>query len=213
MGVRVLTCFMLLSLLGWAVILDRIAIVIENRIVKESDIKREIRVTSFLNNEPPDLSLPSEKRAANRLIDQVFIRREIEIGDYPQATLQEADQQLDKLKNERFKTGAGFEEALHRYHLTPLDLRTQFQWQLTVLRFIDVRFKPAVLITDDEIEKYYRDHAAALRREYPSKSTSNDLRAQIREILTSEKVNQQFFAWLDEQRKGTKVQFLEASLK
>src|SRR2546421_3945481 len=47
---------------------------------------------------------------------------------------------------------------------------------LTVLRFIDVRFKPAVLVTDDEIEKYYRDHAAALRREYPSKSDRKSTR-------------------------------------
>jgi hypothetical protein len=212
MAARMTSLFLLVGSLALAVIIDRISIVIENRIVKESDIKREIRVTSFLNNELPDLSLPSEKKAANRLIDQLFIRREIEAGDYPTATLQQADQQLEKLKKERFKTEAAFEQALRRYDLTPLDLRTQFQWQLTVLRFIDVRFKPAVLVTDDEIEKYYRDHAAALRREYPSKSL-DDLRAQIREILTNEKVNQQFFAWLDEQRKTTKIQFLEASLR
>ena len=213
MGVRLLTCFMLLSFVAWAMIIDRIAIVIENRIVKDSDIKREIRVTSFLNNETPDLSVTSEKKAANRLIDQLFIRREIEVGDYPSATLQQADRQLDKVKKERFKTEAAFEQALRRYGLTSLDVRTQFQWQLTVLRFIDVRFKPAVLITDDEIGKYYRDHAAALRREYPSKASLDDLRARSGKSLTNEKVNQQFFAWLDEQRKGTKIQFLQASLR
>jgi hypothetical protein len=213
MGVRVLISFLLLSFVALAVIIDRISIVVESRIVKESDIQRDIRVTSFLNNEIPDLTLPSEKKAANRLIDQLFIRREIEVGDYPTATLQEADQQLEKLKKERFRTEAAFEQALRKYGLTPLDLRTEFQWQLTVLRFIDVRFKPAVLVTDDEIGKYYRDHAAALRREYPSKSSLDDLRAKIREILTNEKVNQQFFAWLDEQRKTTKIRFLEASLR
>jgi len=196
-----------------AVIIDRIAVVVENRIVKESDIKRDIRVTSFLNNEDPDLSPISERKAANRLIDQVFIRREIELGDYPAATLQQADQQLENLKKERFRTEATFDQALRRYELSELDLRTQFQWQLTVLRFIDVRFRPAVLVTDSEIEKYYRDHAAALRREYPSKSSLDDRRGQIREILTGEKVNQQFFAWLDEQRKITRIRFLEASLR
>jgi hypothetical protein len=180
--------------------------------VKESDIKLDIRVTSFLNNENPDFSLASQRKALNRLIDQVFIRREIELGDYPTATLQQADQQLESVKKERFKTEAAFRQALRRYDLTELDLRTQFQWQLTVLRFIDVRFKPALLVTDDEIEKYYREHAAALRREYPGKSLDN-LRDRIREILTDEKVNQQFFGWLDEQRKNTKVQFREASLR
>jgi hypothetical protein len=212
MSLRFTSLLLLGTCIASAVIIDRIAVIIENRIVKESDIKRDIRVTSFLNSENPDFSLASQRKALNRLIDQVFIRREIEVGDYPTATRQQADQQLERLKKERFRTEAAFREALRKYDLTELDLRTQFQWQLTVLRFIDVRFKPAVLITDDEIEKYYRDHAAALHREYPDKSL-DDLRQRIREILTAEKVNQQFFAWLDDRRKGTTVQFREASLR
>lgn len=208
-----LTFCLFVASLAPAVIIDRIAVVVgDNNIVKESDIKRDIRVTSFLNNEPLDLSVTSQRKAANRLIDQVFIHREIQLGDYPPATLQQADQQLDTLKKERFGSDAAFKNALHRYDLTELDLRTHFQWQLTVLRFIDVRFRPAVLITDDEIEKYYREHRAALARQYPGKSL-DDLRDEIRNILTGEQVNQQFFAWLDQQRKDTKIQFREENLR
>lgn len=212
MHFRTIVCFLLLASLALGVIIDRIAVIVGNSIVKESDIKRDIRVTSFLNGETPDLSLPSQRKAVNRLIDQVFIRREIAVGDYPTATLQQADQQLEQIKKQRFTTENAFEQALRRYDLSPLDLRTQFQWQLTVLRFVDIRFKPAVLITGDDIQKYYQDHAADLRREYHGKSLA-DLRNQIRQTLTDEKVNQQFFAWLDEQRKETKVQFREESLR
>jgi hypothetical protein len=186
-----------------AVTIDRIAIIVGNSIVKDSDIDRELRVTNFLNGEPLDLSTAARKKAAGRLIDQIFIRREIRIGDYPTATLQEADQQLDDLKKQRFKTNTAFEQSLQRYGLTELDLRTQFQWQLTVLRFIDVRFKPAVLVSDDEIAAYYRQH--------PGKSL-DDRQDEIRGILTGEKVNQLFFAWLDEQRKEIKIQFREGNL-
>ncbi len=213
MWFRVTTVLLLLSFAASAVIIDRMAIVIGNRIIKESDIKRDLRVTSFLNNETPDLSLASQRKAANRLIDQVFIRREIELGDYPRATLQQADQQLDRLKDERFKSSAAFDQTLGKYDLTALDLRTHFQWELTVLRFVDARFRPAVLITSDDLDKYYRDHAASLRRQYPTQSSRADMRAQIRRILTDEKVNQQFFAWLDEQRKDAKIQFLEEDLR
>jgi hypothetical protein len=73
-----------------------------------------------------------------------------------------------------------------------------------VLRFIDVRFKPAVLVSDDEIEKYYRAH--------PSKSSLADRHDQISDILTGEKVNQVFFAWLDQQHKDAKIQFQEGGL-
>ncbi|MBV9300863.1 MAG: hypothetical protein JOY62_12445 [Acidobacteriaceae bacterium] len=211
---RLITLLLLTGAIASAVVIDRIAIIIDNKmIVKDSDIRRDIRVTSFLNNQRPDLSPASQKQAANRLIDQIFIRREIELGGYPQATLQQADQQLDSLEKERFRSQTALNAALRSYSLNALDLRFRFQWQLTVLRFINSRFKPAVLISDDEIEKYYRDHAAELRRQFPGRSSLNDLRDDIRDLLTDERVNQQFFAWLDAQRKDTKIQYLEADLR
>jgi|SRR5579863_5207370 len=212
MQLRAAVLLLIAQCLAYAVIIDRIAIVIGNAIIKDSDIDRDIRVTSFLDNQPLDLSPAKRKEAVNHLIDQVFIRREIRIGDYPVATAEEADEQLNRLVKQRFKTKAALDAALSRYRLTELDLRTQFQWQLTVLRFIDARFKPAVLISDQEIEKYYRQHQAALARQYPGK-TLDDLRDRIHDVLTAEAVNQQFFAWLDEQRGNTKMKYLEESLQ
>ncbi|MGA8025932.1 MAG: hypothetical protein WB992_02220 [Bryobacteraceae bacterium] len=215
---RVITFLVCAAWMATGTIIDRIAIVVgategtRRSIVKDSDIDRDIRVTSFLNDEPLNFSNAARKKAADRLIDQIFIRREIEQGDYPGATFQQADQQLGGLEKQRFKTQAAFEAGLSKYGLTNADLRTAFVWQLTILRFIDIRFKPAVIVNDDEIEKYYRNHAAALRREHPGKSSLDDLREQIRDILAGERVNQQLFAWLDEQRKSSKIQFLEESL-
>lgn len=196
-----------------AVIIDQIAIVIGDSIVKDSDIERDIRGTAFMNGDPLDLSEAARKKAASRLIDQVFIRREIESGDYPDATWKQTDEQIARLARQRFKTQAAFEAALRRYGFTEVDLRTLVQWQLTILSFINIRFKPAVLVTDEDIEKYYNEHAAALAREHPGKSSLDDLRDEIRQTLTDERVNQQFFAWLDEQRKSNKIQYLEASLR
>ncbi len=211
MRCRTVSLLLLAHCLAFAVIIDRIAVIVGNAIVKDSDIDRDIRVVGFLNDRPLNFSTAARKQAASRLIDQVLIRREIRIGDYPVATPQEADRQLEALNKQRFKSNAAFEQALQRYGLTNLELRMQFQWQLTVLRFVDTRFKPAVLITDDQIEKYYREHAAALHRQYPGKSL-DDLHDQIRDVLTGDEVNRQFFAWLDDQRKSAKIVFREESL-
>jgi parvulin-like peptidyl-prolyl isomerase len=193
-----------------AVIIDQIAIVVGNWIVKDSDIDRDVRATDFLNNQPLNLSEAARKDAANRLIDQLFIRHEIYVGDYPTATPEEADQQIARLQKQKFRTETAFEQALKRYGLSDAELRTQFQWHLTVLRFIAARFKPAVLVTDSEIDKYYREHRAALQRQYPGKSP-NDLRDTIRDI-TGESVNKLFFTWLDEQRKDSKITYMERGL-
>jgi hypothetical protein len=212
MGLRASVLVLAAQCLAYAVIIDRIAVVIGNSIIKDSDVDRDIRATSFLDNQPLDLSLAKRKEAVNHLVDQVFIRREIRIGDYPVATYEEADNQLDRLVKQRYKTKGALDAALSRYGLTELDLRSQFKWQLTVLKFIDARFKPAVLVTDEEIEKYYNQHQAALARQYPGK-TLDDLRERIRDLLTAEAVNQQFFAWLDEQRNDTKIKYLEENLR
>jgi hypothetical protein len=201
---RFFLLFMLLQPIASPVIVDRVAVVIGTSIIKDSDIAQDIRVAAFLNGELLDFGAAARKQSANRLIDQVFIRREIRVGGYPAVTPQEADVQLNDLKQQRFKTAPAFTAALHRYGLTELSLRSQFQWQLTVLRFIEVRFKPSVLVTDDEIEKYYQAH--------PSKSSLAEMHDQISDILTGEKVNQAFFNWLDQQRKDTKIQFQEGGL-
>ncbi len=209
---RAIVGFVLLSSLLPAVIIDRIAVVVGDSIVKDSDISRDIRVTDFLNNQPLDLSDKARKAAASRLIDQIFIRKEIQIGDYSVATRQQADQELDRLVSERFKSEAALQAKLKRYGITAPDLRSHFVWQLTVLNFIDARFRPAVLVTDAEVENYYREHAAALRREHPGKSSLDDLRGEITNLLGAERVNKLFFSWLDDQRKNTKLKYFEAGL-
>jgi parvulin-like peptidyl-prolyl isomerase len=196
-----------------AVIIDQIAIVIGDSIIKDSDIERDLRVTEFLNGDPLDLSNSARKKAASRLIDQVFIRREIQIGGYASASFKQTDEKLAALVRRKYKTNAAFEQALRRYGISEVDLRTQLQWQLTILNFVDIRFKPAVMVTDEEIEKYYNQHAAALEREHPGNASLDEVREEIRNIIAGEKENQEFFRWLDEQRKDAKIQYLEASLR
>jgi len=197
----------------FGVIIDRIAVRVGNAIIKDSDIDRIVRVTEFLNDETLDLGEKARRDAAKRLIDQAFIRQEIQVGGYARAGWDEADEQIANLKKDRYKSSAAFEKALAHYGLVEPDLRFEFQWQLTVLRFIDQRFRPAVLVKDEEVEQYYKEHLPALRKANPRDSSLDALREQIHDILVGEKVNQLFFSWLDDHRKEAKVEIAEASLR
>ena len=210
---RIATCFVLLCCVLGAVIIDRIAVVVGNSIVKDSDIERDVKVTDFLNGQPPMPNAAERRAAANRLIDQIFIRREIELGNYPVATMEETAQELSKLEKDRFKTAAALQKSLHLYGLKEADLKSYFHWQLTVLRFVDARFRPSVLVTDEEIAKYYQQHAAAFKKEHPDKSSLDDVRGEINTILASQRVDKVFFSWLDEQRKDAKIKYFEESLR
>jgi len=203
---------LLFTCAAFPVIIDRVAIEVDaNDIIKDSDIDRDLHATEFLDGDPPSATLAERKKTAAHLIDQVFIRQEIRIGDYPTASTEDANQQLQELQKQRFSSEAAMREQLKKYDLTLPDLREQFRWQLTVLRFIDARFKPAVLVSEEAVEKYYKTHLSELRKENP-KDTDDQLKNDARDALTGEEVNKLFFAWLDQKRHDAKIRFLEEKL-
>ena len=131
---RTLLALTLLFPLTAAVVIDRISIVALDRPIKASDIEREIRITAFINGEKLDFGSAARKQAANRLIDQAIIRREIELGGYPSAGDKEVSHLLAETKRSR--------PPLAEYGITEEQLRRALRWQLTVLRFIEQRFQP-----------------------------------------------------------------------
>lgn len=213
MRIRVLTLVLCGALLCPGVIIDRIAIVSGNAIVKDSDIDRDTRLTDLLNGQPLSLTPAARKSAAARLLDQTFIRQEIRAGDYPRATPAEAEKQLQQWKQHRFRTDQSYQSALTRYGVTDAEVRQQLQWQLTVLTFIDQRFKPAAYVSDKEVADYFDEHAKELRQQNPGKITLDQLRPEISDLLSAEKVNKLFFSWLDEQRENGHIKYHEEGLR
>jgi len=80
-------------------------------------------------------------------------------------------------------------------------LRTQLQWQLDVLKFIDQRFRPGVLVTDDEVKSYYDQHATELKQQFPQITTYAGLEPKVRASLEGERLNRNFDQWIADARK------------
>jgi len=199
-------------LLAWAAgaadVLDRIAVVVGKHAIKTSDVDRDLRVSSFLNRQPLDQSSAGRRRAAERLVDQELVRQDILSGQYSQPTEKDANDLLQQLKRDRFAgSDARLRAELARYHLTEEQLQRHLLWQLTVLRFIDQRFRPGVLVTDEDVAAYYKEHLAELQKAYPRGDSLEALTPKIRETLTGEKVNQAFESWLAETRQGLRIEF------
>ncbi len=127
------------SLAVSATIIDRIAVVVNDHIVKDSDIARDIRLVGFMNGQTPKLDAATRKEAADRLMDQEFIRREISVGEYPQPTSAQVNEMLAQFMKGRFSTDQQFEKTLAADGITAPELKRYLHWQLTVLQFIDIR--------------------------------------------------------------------------
>lgn len=176
-----------------AEIIDRIAVSVGNRVITTDQINDEIRVTAFLNHSEPNFNPEDKKKAAERLIEQALIKREMDFTHYPFPPLSEADEMLKQVEAER--------PDFARYGISEDDLRQHLWWQLTLLKFIDERFRPSVEVTTFEVRQYYREQAEKWKEEGKNPiPTFEDSRDAMTKALTEERVNQAVDRWLGDAR-------------
>jgi len=207
--------FLLLLLPAHADIIDRIAASVGSRVIAVSDLEREIRVTAFLNGVPPDFSSAARHQTAQRMIEQKLIQRELETSRYPVPDPSEIDPILTDFRTENFKDAEEYRNALKERGITEQDIRDELLWQRTLLRFIEVRFRPAVQVTDQEIQDYFDQVVApAARTAHPGEPVAlEDYRSEIEETLSGQRVDREVDAWLREARKRTEIVIHEDALR
>ena len=166
-----------------AEIVDRVAVVVDGKAIKQSDILSEIRVTEFLNGAKLDLSLPEQKEAASRLIDQKIIRKTMEAGLYPLPAAAEADRLLQQVR-QRYSGDPAYRRGLAAYGISEEVLKKHVLWQLAVLRFIRLRFQSTAAADgesgsslDDSNQQFFAwldESRKALRIEFKSTDLRGD---------------------------------------
>lgn len=191
-------------------IIDRIAVTFGKDVITESEIIREIRMTDFLNEEKLTINPETKRKAAERLIEQKLMRRELKLGRYPAPEEGELDQLLQQVKSNRFGNEAQYRSDLKLYDISEKDLSAHLLWQLTALRFIDLRFRPGIRVTQEEVREYYETRLPEIKKTHAGKDTDfEDVREEIEQKLVAERVDQQLDEWLKETRKRTPVKFRE----
>lgn len=208
-----LTGPLLAAMLMNAEIIDRIAVVVGNSVITSSELEREVRLTDFLNADKLDLSAAAKQRAAQRLIEQRLVRRELELTRYPTPPESEAAKMLENIRKQRFAGQAQFEEALRGYGVTEEDLKAHLHWQITALRFIELRFRPGIQVTDEDVQHELDRRLASGGSAAPAPASLDDMRSRIRQELVDHRVDEQVDAWLKSAKERTKIEIREEALK
>src|SRR5258708_15122092 len=171
-------------------IIDRIAISVGNQVITKAQIDEEVRLTAFLNGSQLDVSAEERKKAADRLIEQTLVRRDMEFSHYPIPPESDAEPALKALKA-NYPSEAQYRQALDKYGITEEALRQRLWWQTTLLRFIDYRFRPGILVPDKDIRNYYDLEVVKWKgqgiQQIPSFEES---RENIGQLLTDQRLHQ-----------------------
>jgi hypothetical protein len=187
-------------------IIDRIAVTVENSVITESELMRQIRLTALLNGSKPDYSSANKREIADKLIEQTIIRREINTTRYIANNMKQAESLYEEFRS-RFKAAEEYQRTLREYGVTDGEVRDAFLWQSTLLEFIDVRFRPGIQVPESELRDYFET-------EVKPKATGTaidfeDVRDDIEEILTEQRVDNALDRWLGQARTQMRIVYKE----
>jgi len=195
-------------------VLDRVAVRVGTQVITLSEIRRHLRMEAFMENRQPDLRLEARRRAAERLIDQMLVRREFELNRYPSPPAEQVESNLELIRQARNESPEEFAKSLERYGFSMEDLRNEVVYEIALLRFVDFRFSAGVQVSDAEIrEAYEKEVVPQAQQGNTTPPALEDARANILKLLTYRKTTAALEQWLAQARQQVKIRWFEEAFR
>jgi hypothetical protein len=185
-----LAALLLLVVSARAGIVDRVAVAVGNKVITQSEIELRIRLTAFQNQATPDFSTESRRLAAERLIDQRLVEKEMDVGRYPRLAAARALELVGDYEQSDYSGDhLAFLAALGKYDLTEDDVAGDLARQSDLLTFLSLRFRPSVQVSngpdekrleesgDSELDLWLRDQRKRIRIDYVDKGLAPEAAA------------------------------------
>jgi hypothetical protein len=180
--------------------IDGVAARIEDDILTESEV-RELAAFQQL----VDGHSKSRAELIRELAAQWIVRGDANTAKFPRPSRADVDRAYSELVKQ-FKSPEEFQARCAAAGLTEAAVRRMLEEQLYLSRFIDFRFRPAAQISDEEIEKYYREEfAPRLQARGGPVPQLEDVSDTIREVLVQRAISARASKWLDETRDHLKI--------
>lgn len=199
-----------------AEVVDRIAVSAAGQVVTLSDLRRHIRIRAFLDNAKPEYTGDNLRQAAALLVDQALVRREAELSRYPAPSIPEIETAIDQFAESLgLKRPEMFARAL-QYGFSEQEMRDQAAWRLTLVRFIDYRFRPSVQVSEADISRYYSEVFSPQWRARAPDSAPPPLDAvheRILDILNTQLATEASQIWLEQTRRQARIRYFEEAFR
>jgi hypothetical protein len=193
----------LFALPAGAVTVDRIAAVIDGQVLTVSEIGQMVEIRFF-----PRLASDDDdhrREVLDALIAQALRYRDVERFGAQDISADTIEGRLLEIRR-RFASDADFGAALTRAELTLDEVRALAKRQLQVEAYIQERFAPLVLVTNEEIADYHATTWSRARRErgLPVLPLS-EVREEVRSAVRSSRLQTEIAKWTAQLRARANV--------
>jgi parvulin-like peptidyl-prolyl isomerase len=191
--------------------LDRVVAVVNGDLILDSDVDQDLRLdelepygASSAGKTAGELRTTAIERLINRdlILQQAKLQPGYEIGDAAVKTeLDALRKNIPACKEYHCETQAGWDKLLATYGFTEASLLERWRQRMTVLAFIEQRFRLGIKVSPAEIQTYYTQtllpqyaerHAVA-----PPVAAISD---RIQEVLLQQRVSSLLNDWLQSLR-------------
>lgn len=187
-----------------AVVIDRIAAVVEQEVIPLSEINQLVTLR-FIPRNAGESESQYRRRVLETMIAQALRYRDTQRFGAQTVPNDAVEARLLDIQK-RFPSIQAFEEALRDTELTLDELKSLITRQLQVEAYIDERFSPLIFVALDQIEEYYTSVWAPQRRarglDVPPLS---EVREDIRSLLKAERLDEEIKKWTEQLRSRVNV--------
>jgi hypothetical protein len=196
------------------VVLDRVIAVVNEDVILESDVDEERRFEEV----QPYRSAPvfSRERIIERLIDRALILQQAALEPEDAVKDKDLDAQLATLRKDipackqyHCETEDGWKKYLGDHGFTEEEFRARWKLRMQLLKFIEVRFRNGINVSDSEIKAYYEK---SMLPEYAKRNVTppklETIQKRIEEVLLQQEVGALLQDWLKSLRAQGSVRIL-----
>ncbi|WP_158748049.1 peptidylprolyl isomerase [Acidobacterium sp. S8] len=200
------------------IVLDRVIALVNGDVLLESDVHEEMRLVVLQPIIAPQ-GQNTKERAARRLITRNLMLRQMReqqqikyavTDDEVHKSLAELREDLPACKSAKCTTDEGWHAFLKANLLTEDEVEAYWRQRLEILKFINLRFGSSIRISRQDMQKYYQATIVpTFEKEKQKAPTLNSVAPRIQEILLQQQVNSMLHDWLENLREQGSVQILD----
>jgi peptidyl-prolyl cis-trans isomerase SurA len=198
------------------VVLDRVVAVVNDDVILESDLDEERRFEEI----QPYRRITGDntrERVLERLVDRALILQQAALE--PEDTISDKDlgEQLTTLRKDipdcklqyHCETDDGWKKFLNAHGFTEEEFRERWRLRMELLKFIEVRFRNGIKISDAEIKEFYEKR---MLPEYAKRNVTppelDTIRKRIEEVELQQQVGALLVDWLKSLRAQGSVKIM-----
>ncbi len=200
---------------GQGVVLDRVVALVNGDLILESDVDAERRfelIQPYLSGRTDF----SRTRTVERLVDRTLIEQQAALEPETAVNDTELNAQIARLRKDipeckqyHCETEDGWAKFLADHGFTVQEFRERWRQRMVLLKFIEIRFRSGVTISDDQIKAYYdTTMLPEYARRHVTPPPLDTISKRVEEVLLQQQVSALLRDWLTSLRAQGSVRIM-----